>query len=235
MATEMAFARRLQRRHLLRRCFPRRMRAAQRPASDYTLGRCGHAARALSTSAVATRAVRDRGWPSSLQRGVYGAIDLSLYLVEKFCGREIALKCAKALLLSMPRSSQSGYSALPLSRPHFDDRIKRAEQYSQRHFVRTVSIEDLADRVGMGPRNFYPALQGSDRKSSRRLHANVARIGCQRNAGARCCIYTDGLHEDGIRGSRVFRSVFKRHTGMTPAEYRSTFARMTSDPGDHAR
>ncbi|MGC1900575.1 MAG: DJ-1/PfpI family protein [Pseudolabrys sp.] len=35
--------------------------------------------------------------------GVYTAIDLSLYLVEKFCGHEIALQCAKSLLLSMPR------------------------------------------------------------------------------------------------------------------------------------
>jgi len=40
--------------------------------------------------------------------GVYASIDLSLYLVEKFCGHEIALQCAKALLVSMPRCRQSG-------------------------------------------------------------------------------------------------------------------------------
>ena len=50
--------------------------------------------------------------------GVYAAIDLSLYLVEKFCGHEIALQCAKSLLLSMPRGRQSGYSVVQLSRPH---------------------------------------------------------------------------------------------------------------------
>src|SRR5262249_18005113 len=54
--------------------------------------------------------------------GVYAAIDLSLYLVEKFCGHEVALQCAKSLLVSMPRSRQSGYAVLPLSRPHTDDR-----------------------------------------------------------------------------------------------------------------
>src|SRR6476619_5578822 len=37
--------------------------------------------------------------------GVYASIDLSLYLVEKFCGHEIALKVAKSLLLSMPRAA----------------------------------------------------------------------------------------------------------------------------------
>jgi transcriptional regulator GlxA family with amidase domain len=39
---------------------------------------------------------------------VYSAIDLSLYLVEKFCGHDIALKCAKSLLVSLPRSLQLG-------------------------------------------------------------------------------------------------------------------------------
>ena len=86
--------------------------------------------------------------------GVYASIDLSLYLVEKFCGHEIALKCAKSLLVSMPRSRQSGYSVLPLSRPHSDAKIRQAEEYLQKHFDGDVSIDDLADRIGMGPRNF---------------------------------------------------------------------------------
>src|SRR5438477_136279 len=66
--------------------------------------------------------------------GVYASIDLSLYLVEKFCGHEIALQCAKSLLLSMPRARQSGYSVLPLSRPHSDERIRKIEEYLQQNF-----------------------------------------------------------------------------------------------------
>ena len=38
--------------------------------------------------------------------GVYASIDLSLHLVDKFCGRDIALQCAKSLLVGMPRSRQ---------------------------------------------------------------------------------------------------------------------------------
>ena len=78
--------------------------------------------------------------------GVYASIDLSLYLVEKFCGHEVALQVAKALLLSMPRSRQSGYAVVPLSRPHADEKIRTAEEYLQKHFERGVPIEELADR-----------------------------------------------------------------------------------------
>ncbi len=163
--------------------------------------------------------------------GVYGAIDLSLYLVEKFCDREIALKCAKSLLVSMPRSSQSGYSVLPLSRPHFDDRIKRAEQYLQRHFVRTVSIEDLADRVGMGPRNFIRRFKAATGRVpgvyTQMLRVSAAKEMLEHGAASIQTVCTKTGYED----LAFFRSVFKRHTGMTPAEYRSTFARMTLDRG----
>ena len=37
--------------------------------------------------------------------GVYASIDLSLYIVEKFCGHDVALQTAKALLVSMPRTA----------------------------------------------------------------------------------------------------------------------------------
>ena len=86
--------------------------------------------------------------------GVYASIDLSLYLVEKFCGHEVALQCAKSLLLSMPRGRQSGYAVVPLSRPHSDDKIRQTEEYLQENFDRDVSIDLLAERVAMGPRNF---------------------------------------------------------------------------------
>lgn len=70
--------------------------------------------------------------------------------MEKFCGHEIALKCAKALLLSMPRSKQSGYAVVPLSRPHSDAQIRKAEDYLRENFDRNVSIDILAEQSSMG-------------------------------------------------------------------------------------
>ncbi len=158
----------------------------------------------------------------------------ALYLVEKFCGREIALKCAKSLLVSMPRSSQSGYSVLPLSRPHFDDKIKLAEQHLQKHFDRNVSLEWLADRVGMGPRNFIRRFKAATGRLpgqyTQLLRVSAAREMLEHGAGSIQSVCSKTGYED----LAFFRSVFKRHTGMTPAEYRSSFAGMTIDRGDLA-
>ena len=86
--------------------------------------------------------------------GVYAAIDISLYLVEKFCGHEVAVQCAKALLLSMPRSKQSGYAVVPLSRPHSDEDVRSIEDYLRENFHRDLSVDDLAQRIRLSPRTF---------------------------------------------------------------------------------
>lgn len=156
--------------------------------------------------------------------GVYASIDLSLYLVERFCGREIALQCAKSLLVSMPRSHQSGYAVLPLSRPHEDERIRRVEQYLHVHFAENVSIAQLAKRAGMGPRNFIRRFKAATGRLPGDYLQNLRVAAAKRmlEDGARS-IERVSL-EVGYQDVAFFRAVFKRCTGMTPGEYRSRFA-----------
>ena len=42
--------------------------------------------------------------------GVYASIDLALYIVEKLCGRDIAMGCAKSLVVQMPRTYQTSFA-----------------------------------------------------------------------------------------------------------------------------
>jgi transcriptional regulator GlxA family with amidase domain len=166
--------------------------------------------------------------------GVYAAIDLSLYLVEKFCGHEIALQCAKSLLLSMPRSRQSGYSVVPLSHPHSDDKIRQSEEYLQQHFAGGVSIDKLADRAGMGPRNFIRRFKAATGRLPgayiQMLRVSAAKEMLEHGGASVQTVCSKIGYED----VAFFRSLFKRHTGMTPGEYREHFARMTFDRGDLA-
>jgi len=172
--------------------------------------------------------------PMCCSGGVYASIDPSLYLVDKFCGHEIALQCAKALLVSMPRSRQSGYSVLPLSRPHSDDRIKAAEEYLQAQFNHDVSIKVLADRAGMGPRNFIRRFKAATGRLpgaySQMLRVSAAKEMLERGATSVQIVSSKVGYED----VAYFRSLFKRYTGMTPAEYRSHFGHMNLDRGELA-
>lgn len=166
--------------------------------------------------------------------GVYASIDLSLHLVEKFCGHEIALQCAKALLVSMPRKNQSGFAILPISRPHTDRRIRAVEDYVQQNFARDLSIEALAERAGMSPRNFIRRFKAA----TGRLPGNyiqVLRVAIAKEMlenGARSVQLVGA--EVGYEDPAFFRALFKRHAGMTPAEYRATFSGLPQPPAGAA-
>jgi transcriptional regulator GlxA family with amidase domain len=157
---------------------------------------------------------------------------LSLYLVEKFCSHEVALQCAKSLLLSKPRGRQSGYSVVQLSRPHSDDKIRQTEEYLQQHFDSDVSIDKLADRVGMGSRNFIP-LQGCDRSRTRRQYSNEKRCRPQATPWSPILLAFQTVSSKiGYDDIGFFRNLFKRQTGMTPGEYRDRFSQMSFERGE---
>ncbi len=161
--------------------------------------------------------------------GIYAAIDVSLYLLEKFCGREAALQCAKALCVGMPRSRQSGYAALRVSRPHSDEKIRAVEDHLQANFCRNQPIGDLAGLAGMGPRNFIRRFKAATG------HLPGAYIQILRISAAKELLETGAMPVQSVSAKvgyediPFFRQLFKRHTGMSPGEYRDRFARMGVD------
>jgi transcriptional regulator GlxA family with amidase domain len=155
--------------------------------------------------------------------GVGAAIDVALYLVAKFCGHEVAVQTAKALLLPMPRLMQSGYAALPVSKGHDDAQIRTAEAYLLENFREDVSTEALAERAMMGERTFVRRFKAA----TGRLPA--AYLQSLRIEAAKMMLEHEGrsvgLISEAVGYSDLgfFRALFKRMTGMTPGQYRAQF------------
>jgi transcriptional regulator GlxA family with amidase domain len=157
--------------------------------------------------------------------GVYASMDLSLYLVEKFCGHEIAVQIAKALVINMPRSRQTGYAVLPLSRPHGDDAIRSAEASIERSFKSRLRVEDMARERHMSPRNFIRRFKAATgRTPGDYLQATRIAIAKQMLEGGARSVQTVCVAV-GYEDPAFFRALFKRHTGMSPAVYREHFGR----------
>ena len=155
--------------------------------------------------------------------GVYGCADLCLYLVEKFCDRETALQCARALMLDMPRKEQVGFSLVPNGARHTDADVKRAEDLLQRGYQKDIRIEEVAQRLGMSPRNFerrFRAATGAlPREYLQKLRIAEARRLLE--DGARSI--QDVASASGYADIQFFRQLFKRHTRVSPADYRRRF------------
>lgn len=158
--------------------------------------------------------------------GLTAAADVSLYLVEKLCGHDIAVQTAKALLLSMPRASQSGYAMLPLSPPHNDDAIRGAEMTLQSRFIEDIGVERLAECAAMSSRTFLRRFKAATGRLPgaylQAVRIEMAKAMLERDRASVQSVANAVGYED----VSFFRNIFKRETGMTPAEYRSHFASM---------
>jgi len=98
--------------------------------------------------------------------------------------------------------------------------------------VRGVSIDNLAKRIGMSPRNFIRRFKCATGRLPgaylQMLRVSSAREMLEQGALPVQTVCTRVGYED----VAFFRNLFKRHTGMTPAEYRERFAHMTFERGD---
>ncbi|WP_293905158.1 helix-turn-helix domain-containing protein [Phenylobacterium sp.] len=156
--------------------------------------------------------------------GVFASVDVSLYLVEKLCGHEIAAQCARSLLLSMPRIPQSGYAGQTLSQAHGDERVRRIEAFLQANYRRDdLSTPCLAERAGLGERTFVRHFKAATGQLPaaylQALRIQAAKVMLERDAKPIQAISTEVGYDD----VAFFRSLFKRMTRMTPTEYRARF------------
>jgi transcriptional regulator GlxA family with amidase domain len=156
--------------------------------------------------------------------GVHAALDLALYLVEKLCGRAVAVQCAKSLLIDMPRESQTGFAVLPLGARHADAAIDRAEEWIHRHCREAFRFEAVARELGMSPRNFIRRFKAATGLAPvdylQRLRVRAAQRLLEEDHAA----VQEVSRAVGYEDAAFFRSVFKRHTGLAPDAYRRRFA-----------
>jgi len=156
--------------------------------------------------------------------GVFASVDVSLYLVEKLCGHEVAVQTAKSLLLPMPRIHQTGYAMHTVSQAHDDERIRGVEAFLHANFRDDISTQALADRAGLGERTFVRHFKAATGQLPagyiQALRIQAAKAMLERDAKPIQAISTDVGYDD----VAFFRSLFKRITRMTPTEYRAHFA-----------
>ena len=155
--------------------------------------------------------------------GVHAALDLSLYLVEKFCGHEVAIQSARAMLIETPRAWQSGFAIVPLKTEHSDDSISSAQEWLHENFQKSFSLEAPARRVGMSLRNFVRRFKEATGDSPL-MYLQKLRI-----AAAKRLLESDQRTVQeisdavGYQDVAFFRTLFQRHTGVSPSAYRERF------------
>jgi transcriptional regulator GlxA family with amidase domain len=155
--------------------------------------------------------------------GVHAALDLSLYLVEKFCGHEVAMQSAKAMLIETPRAWQAGFGIVPLKTEHSDDAISTAQEWLHQNFHRDFPLDAPARRVAMSLRNFVRRFKQATGDSPL-IYLQKLRVAAVKRlleSGHRTM--QEVGEAVGYSDVAFFRQLFQRHTGVSPSAYRERF------------
>jgi len=155
--------------------------------------------------------------------GVHAALDLSLYLVEKFCGHDIAVQSAKALLIETPRAWQAGFAIVPLKTEHNDDAISGAQEWLHENFHKSFSLDAPARRVGMSLRNFVRRFKQATGDSPLHYLQKLRVAAAKRLLESDHRTMQEISDAVGYQDVAFFRTVFHRHTGVSPSSYREKF------------
>lgn len=85
--------------------------------------------------------------------GAFSYLNLVLYLIEKYAGRDIAVTCAKVFQIDIERVSQSAFIIFSGQKEHGDDLIKKAQTYIEDNYQEKITVDQLASLLALGRRN----------------------------------------------------------------------------------
>jgi transcriptional regulator GlxA family with amidase domain len=158
--------------------------------------------------------------------GITADLNLSLYLIRKFCGREIALQSARCTMADLDRISQAPFSVFVPEKNHSDRGILKAQDWIEENYQKNVNLQELAAKTGVSLRQFNRRFKSATGETGIK-YLQLVRI----EAAKMALINTDQSFEDisrnaGYENVSFFRRVFKSNTSVTPVVYRQKFSQI---------
>jgi len=165
-----------------------------------------------------------RDGPIITSAGVTAGMDMALALVEEDCGREVALQVARRLVLFLQRPGGQSQFSTQLSHQLAERApLRELQAWIPAHPDADLSVEALARRVAMSPRNFARVFAretgATPARYVERVRVEVAR---RRLEESRVGIETLA-DECGFGSVETLRRAFLRNLNVTPQDYRVRF------------
>ncbi|HTF80836.1 MAG TPA: helix-turn-helix domain-containing protein [Cytophagales bacterium] len=158
--------------------------------------------------------------------GAFSYLNLILYLIEKFAGRDVAVFCSKAFQIDIQRESQSPFMIFKGQKDHEDAPIRKAQEFIESNFQNKITVEELASMSFLGRRNFErrfkKATSNTVAEYIQRVKVEAAKMSLESSREN----VNEVMYSVGYTDHKAFRSTFKKITGLSPVEYRNRYGKI---------
>ena len=157
-----------------------------------------------------------------------GAVSAQMHLVLRIIRREgsarLASAWAKAMLVDPNTHSQAPYCIALLPERHRDQEVQKAERFMIARLSSIRSVDQIAQSVCLSPRHFKRRFKQATGESPLN-YLQKLRIHHARELLENSLDSVDEISRRvGYEDSSAFRRLFKRHTSLSPREYRNRFS-----------
>ena len=157
--------------------------------------------------------------------GAFSYMNLILYLIEKFAGREMAVLAAKVFAIEIEREDQLSFIIFQGQKDHDDVQIKKAQEFIENNFQEKITVDQLASMFAIGRRNlerrFKKATSNTVVEYIQRVKMEAAKMNLESSREN----VNEVMYKVGYTDTKAFRNTFKRITGLSPVQYRSKYNR----------
>jgi len=157
--------------------------------------------------------------------GAYSFLNLMIYLVEKFCGREMAVYCSKILEIEIERKSQSPFAIFVGQKTHEDEPIKKAQLFMENNVSNKVLVDQLSDMFSISRRNFERRFKKATSNTPVEYLQRVKIEAAKKSLESSRENINEVMYSVGYSDSKAFRTMFKKITGLSPVSYRNKYNR----------
>lgn len=163
----------------------------------------------------------DRGLYTS--GGAYSFLNLIVYLIEKYAGRELAILVSKAFMIDIDRHSQSPFIIFSGQKAHDDESIRKAQELIEANFQDKITVDELAAQLCIGRRNLERRFKKATANTVVEYIQRVKIEAAKKNLESGRKNINEVMYDVGYSDTKAFRTVFKKITGLSPIAYRNKY------------
>jgi transcriptional regulator GlxA family with amidase domain len=161
--------------------------------------------------------------------GITAGIDLSLALVEEDHGHQTALTVARQLVMFLVRpGGQAQYSHMLSRQATTSEPLRELQVYMLENLKADLSVEALADRIGMSPRHFSRVCLREMKMNPGQFVDRLRVEAAQQMIDSSSMGLKEIADACGFGSADSMRRTFQRVIGITAGEYTERFKRLQS-------
>ena len=158
--------------------------------------------------------------------GAYSYLNLLVYLVEKFAARDVAILIAKTYMIDIDRTSQSPFIIFQGQKEHEDEAVKKTQAFIESNFQEKITVDQLAHMLALSRRSLERRFKQATSNTIIEYIQRVKIEAAKKDFESSRKNINEVMYDVGYTDTKGFRTVFKKVTGLSPAEYRNKYNKL---------